>query len=71
MFFMVYFISSLPSVAKLDIATDSDSGGRGFESLRVDQAEPVRNSRPGLGFFFCLAARVYSGYLFRQRFPLG
>ena len=27
--------SSYPPVAKLDIATDSDSGGRGFESLRA------------------------------------
>ena len=26
-----------PSVAKLDIAADSDSEGRGFESLRADQ----------------------------------
>lgn len=27
----------LPPVAKLDIAADSDSEGRGFESLRADQ----------------------------------
>ena len=27
----------LPLVAKLDIAADSDSEGRGFESLRADQ----------------------------------
>ena len=26
-----------PPVAKLDIAADSDSEGRGFESLRADQ----------------------------------
>lgn len=26
-----------PPVAKLDIAVDSDSKGRGFESLRADQ----------------------------------
>lgn len=35
----------------------------------VHQAESGRNSCSGLGFFFCLAARVYGGYLFCQRFP--
>ena len=28
-----------PPVAKLDIAADSDSEGRGFESLRADQSK--------------------------------
>ena len=30
-------ILCFPPVAKLDIAADSDSEGRGFESLRADQ----------------------------------
>ncbi len=35
----VWFVSSdgFPPVAQLDSAADSDSGGRGFESLRADQ----------------------------------
>ena len=31
----------LPPVAKLDIAADSDSEGRGFESLRAGQKKNV------------------------------
>ena len=30
-----------PPVAKLDIAADSDSEGRGFESLRADQYNKI------------------------------
>ena len=40
----------------------------GFESHHRHQAEPGRNSRSKFSFFFCLAARAYSGYLFCQRF---
>ena len=42
---MVYNIKVPPPVAKLDIAVDSDSKGRGFESLRAGQnkkASPLR-----------------------------
>ena len=38
--------------------------GRRFESCHLDQAEPGRTSRSGLGFFFCPAARVGSGIYF-------
>lgn len=34
-----------PPVAKLDIAVDSDSKGRGFESLRADQQKSVLFTR--------------------------
>ena len=37
--------------------------GRGFDSLRVHQAEPGRNSRSGLGFFFYRFACVWGGHL--------
>ena len=38
---LVYNNGCYPPVAKLDIAVDSDSKGRGFESLRADQKEEV------------------------------
>ena len=43
-----------PPVAKLDIAADSDSEGRGFESLRAGQPEKANNphERWIFGFFF-------------------
>ena len=40
-----------------------------FESgHRHHQAEPGRNSRSGLSFLFCPFSRVFSGYVFCQRF---
>ena len=58
-----------PPVAKLDIAVDSDSKGRGFESLRADHTcgEQIAHRR-----FFIIksSARVYGRYLFCQRFPM-
>ena len=38
---MVYFEIGNPPVAKLDIAADSDSEGRGFESLRAGQQKSL------------------------------
>ena len=35
-------LTTNPPVAKLDIAADSDSEGRGFESLRAGQKAQVR-----------------------------
>ena len=35
-----------------------------FKSRHSHQAEPGRNPRSKLGFFFCLFARVYSRHLF-------
>ena len=49
-----------PPVAKLDIAVDSDSKGRGFESLRAGQKQKTDKPLKTLGlsvfsfFFFCL-----------------
>lgn len=54
-----------PPVAKLDIAADSDSEGRGFESLRAGhQAEPGRNSRSGLSFYFAFLLASIVGIFF-------
>ena len=36
----------LPPVAKLDIAADSDSEGRGFESLRADHKVEIKKMSP-------------------------
>ena len=47
-----------PPVAKLDIAVDSDSKGRGFESLRADQIKSAVNpcvSRDYGTFLFCFS----------------
>ena len=44
-----------PHVAKLDIAADSDSGGRGFESLRAGQ----KTSFFGTRFFYPLRKQWY------------
>ena len=38
-------------MAKLDIAVDSDSKGRGFESLRAGQKKRVLTARSVLSFF--------------------
>ena len=59
-----------PPVAKLDIAADSDSEGRGFESLRAGHTcgEQVAHRR---FFIIKFSARAYGGYLFCQHFPLG
>ena len=44
-----------PPVAKLDIAADSDSEGRGFESLRAGQAKSALESRfTGFLVRFCV-----------------
>lgn len=39
-----------PPVAKLDIAVDSDSKGRGFESLRADQSKCTRKPSSNADF---------------------
>ena len=53
------------------VSGNSDPEGRWFASSRAHhQAEPGRNSRSGLSFLFYLFARVFSGYLFCQRFPV-
>ncbi len=39
-----------PPVAKLDIAADSDSEGRGFESLRAGQKTALRTTVRGAVF---------------------
>ena len=41
--------SKIPPVAKLDIAADSDSEGRGFESLQAGHWKPL--TRKALGVF--------------------
>ena len=52
-------ISAHPPVAKLDIAADSDSEGRGFESLRADHKRGKRLYDACRVLFFChLPARV-------------
>ena len=43
--------STHPPVAKLDIAVDSDSKGRGFESLRAGQKK--QGTPIGVPCFFC------------------
>ena len=54
--------SAFPPIAQLDRVSDSDSEGRGFESLWAGhQAEPGRTSRPVPGLFFYLAARGWGG----------
>ena len=48
-----------PPVAKLDIAADSDSEGRGFESLRADHKRGKRLYDACRVLFFChIPARV-------------
>ena len=50
--------------------TEETAGGSvRIEPTNVHQAEPGRDSRSRLGFFFCLVARVFSRYLFCQGFP--
>ena len=48
---MVYNIKVPPPVAKLDIAVDSDSKGRGFESLRAGQKR--KSTTLAVVLFFC------------------
>ena len=47
-------IRIFPPVAKLDIAVDSDSKGRGFESLRAGQSENTSHECVGC-FCFVLS----------------
>ena len=49
-----------PPVAKLDIAVDSDSKGRGFESLRAGQSEKADKPSvfKGLSAFLLLFCEV-------------
>ena len=51
-----------PPVAKLDIAVDSDSKGRGFESLRADQVKSYILRDQNVAFFVVL--QCFSGYRF-------
>ena len=73
-----------PPVAKLDIAADSDSEGRGFESLRAGHNQnPVDLCRRDFGFFGSLddtirrpntASRTISplpAFLFLEKLPAG
>ena len=73
-----------PPVAKLDIAADSDSEGRGFESLRAGHNQnPVDLCRRDFGFFGSLgdtirrpntASRTISplpAFLFLEKWPAG
>ena len=76
--------SFYPPVAKLDIAADSDSEGRGFESLRAGHNQnPVDLCRRDFGFFGSLgdtirrpntASRTISplpAFLFLEKLPAG
>ena len=56
-----------PPVAKLDIAADSDSEGRGFESLRAGQSRAsTRKSRSGLFFYYHLALAFVASIYFSE-----
>ena len=52
-------ISAYPPVAKLDIAADSDSEGRGFESLRAGHEKAL-----------AIASAFFSSICLRQRYPV-
>ena len=60
--------SAFPPIAQLDRVSDSDSEGRGFESLWAGhQAEPGRNSRPRPSLFFFPRRSRLGRYLFCRR----
>ena len=52
-------------MAKLDIAADSDSEGRGFESLRADHMKTPLESEPlrfGHQWCFCYKSCIYAAF---------
>lgn len=65
----VSYMEMLDSTEEPPFADDPQgSSGVRISNDTPRQAEPGRNSRSRL-FFFCLAARVYGGYLLGQHFP--
>lgn len=59
---------TFPPVAKLDIAVDSDSKGRGFESLRAGQKENPVDFVGRIFFLYYLFFIIQHSLFIRQDF---